>query len=202
MTAALVVLSSFVASLLLLALILNLAGRFELLAHPNARSSHLVATPTVGGIAIVVPIVILLAILSLNGNGSEDGMMLRLLIAVSFLALIGFLDDLKGLGAGARLLCQAASVALMVEGFGLSVPLFWLAVIGFLLLWHVNLFNFMDGIDGIAAVQTLLYCVGVLLLADGVPGGWGLLLWTIGGASIGFLAYNWPPARIFIWASR
>ena len=198
MTAALVVLSSFVASLLLLALILNLAGRFELLAHPNARSSHLVATPTVGGIAIVVPIVILLAILSLNGNGSEDGMMLRLLIAVSFLALIGFLDDLKGLGAGARLLCQAASVALMVEGFDLSVPLFWLAVIGFLLLWHVNLFNFMDGIDGIAAVQTLLYCVGVLLLADGVPGGWGLLLWTISGASIGFLAYNWPPARIFM----
>jgi Fuc2NAc and GlcNAc transferase len=56
----------------------------------------------------------------------------------------------------------------------------------------------MDGIDGIAAVQTLLYCVGVLLLAQGVEGEWGLLLWTISGATVGFLAFNWPPAKIFM----
>ena len=92
-------------------------------------------------------------------------------------------------------LYQAISVIVVLEGFGLSVSLFWLAAIGFLLLWHTNLYNFMDGIDGIAAVQTLLFCVGAQLLAGGVQGEWGLLLWTISGATIGFLAFNWPPAR-------
>jgi Fuc2NAc and GlcNAc transferase len=47
-------------------------------------------------------------------------------------------------------------------------------------------------------VQTLLFCIGVTLLAAGVSGAAGVLLWTISGASIGFLAFNWPPARIFM----
>jgi Fuc2NAc and GlcNAc transferase len=198
MTAMLIVLSSFVGSLLLLALILHLTRRLEILAHPNDRSSHAIATPTMGGIAIVLPIIILLAALFRIEYWAEDGMMLRLLIAVPILAVVGFIDDLKGLGAAIRLVCQAACVALVLQGFELSLPMLWIAVIGFLLLWHVNLYNFMDGIDGIAAVQTLLFCLGVLFLADGVTGGWGLLLWAISGATIGFLAFNWPPARIFM----
>ena len=198
MTAGLVVVWSFVSSLLLLALHIQLAKRFELLAHPNARSSHAKATPTMGGIAIVVPVIVLLAAFAWNQGMAEHGMMFRLLIAVTFLAAVGFLDDLKGLSAGVRLVCQAACVALLLEGFGLSLPLFWLAAIGILLLWHVNLYNFMDGIDGIAAVQTLLFCLGVHVLAQGVEGGWGLLLWTVSGAIVGFLAFNWPPAKVFM----
>jgi Fuc2NAc and GlcNAc transferase len=114
------------------------------------------------------------------------------------LAIVGFLDDLRGLGAAVRLLCQALCVALVLEGLDLPVPVHWLAGIGFLLLWHVNLYNFMDGIDGIAAVQALLFCLGVLILSDGVRGEWGLLLWAVSGASVGFLAFNWPPAKIFM----
>ena len=192
------VVTSFVASLLLLALTLQLTRRYQVLAHPNARSSHDTATPTMGGLAIVVPVIGLLSVLAGNEGAEGDGIMLRLLIAVVFLALIGFLDDLKGLGASVRLICQAATVALVLGGFYPSVPFFWLGIIGFLLLWHVNLFNFMDGIDGIAAVQTLLFCLGVLILAEGVEGSWGLLLWAISGASVGFLAFNWPPAKIFM----
>lgn len=194
MMAMLTLLVSFVGSLMLLALLIHLTRRFDVVAHPNPRSSHVTATPTMGGIAIVIPIIAMLGALS----GQGDTVMLRLFIAVSFIAVIGFLDDLKGLGAGFRFFCQAVSVAIVLEGFGLSVSVFWLAVIGFLLLWHVNLFNFMDGIDGIAAVQTLLFCVGVLFLAGGVEGEWGFLLWTISGATLGFLAFNWPPARIFM----
>jgi Fuc2NAc and GlcNAc transferase len=202
MTSLIVVVTSFVASILLLALIIQLTRHYQVLAHPNARSSHITATPTMGGLAIVIPVLALLVVLAGN-EGLEaamngEGMMLRLLIAVTFLAVIGFLDDLKGLGANVRLLCQAASVALVLGAFHPSVTFFWLCVTGFLLLWHVNLYNFMDGIDGIAGVQTLLYCLGVLILADGVAGSWGLILWAISGATVGVLASNWPPARIFM----
>ncbi len=198
MTEALTVLWSFIASLLLLTLIIQLTRRFQVLAHPNARSSHVTATPTLGGLAIVVPIVVMLSVFAWNQGAGGDGTMLKLLIAVTFLAGVGFLDDLKGLGANVRLFCQAASVALALQALALDLSLFWLAVIGFLLLWLVNLYNFMDGIDGIAAVQALLFSLGVLLLSDGVQGEWGLLLWTISGASVGFLAFNWPPAKIFM----
>ena len=192
--AALVLVACFSASLLLVALIVQLARRYQLLAHPNARSSHLTATPTMGGIAIVLPLIGLLAIFAWPG----DLMMLRLFVAVSFLAVVGFIDDLKGLGAGVRLICQALSVLLVLTGFDLALPAYWLAIIGFLLLWHVNLYNFMDGIDGIAAVQALVFCLGVLLLAQGIEGEWGLLLWAIPGATLCFLAWNWPPAKIFM----
>lgn len=202
MTSGLVVVWAFLGSLILLAVHMRLAKRFELLAHPNARSSHLTATPTMGGIAIVVPLIVVLAILSGDAGGNVTGeggdMMFRLLVAVIFLAGVGFLDDLKGLAASIRLFCQAVSVVIVLQGFGLPLPIYWLAIVGFLLLWHINLYNFMDGIDGIAAVQTLLFCLGALLLAGGVDGAWGLLLWTISGASLGFLAFNWPPAKIFM----
>ncbi len=196
MTSALVVVWAFVSSLILLALHLQLARRFELLAHPNARSSHQTATPTMGGIAIVLPLLVLLATLAWNAGPAGENVMLRLLVAVTILAGIGFVDDLKGLSASARLIGQAVCVVIVLAGFGF--PLLWLAAIGFLLLWHVNLYNFMDGIDGIAAVQTFLFCLGALLLSNGVEGAWGLLLWVISGATMGFLAFNWPPARIFM----
>lgn len=196
----LAVVLSFVSSLLLVALIIRLTRYFKVLAHPNARSSHVTATPTLGGVAIVLPVIALLAALSWQEAWQDggDGVMLRLLVAVTFLAGVGFVDDLRGLGAPVRLFCQAASVALVLEGLALPLPILWVAGIGFLLLWHVNLYNFMDGIDGIAAVQALLFCLGTLTLAGGIRGDWGLLLWVISGATLGFLAYNWPPAKIFM----
>ena len=68
----------------------------------------------------------------------------------------------------------------------------------FVLVWHINLYNFMDGIDGIASSQCLLFCLSVLYLTGGVPGWLGDLLWILVGTALGFLVYNWPPAKIFM----
>ena len=186
--------ASFSASLALLGLMLFLAPRLGLIAQPNERSSHSRATPTMGGLAIVVPVLGFLA----AGADHEGRVMLGFLVSASLLALVGFLDDLRELGAGLRLCCQGLAVAALL--FSLALPLPWVLVVmtGVALLWHINLFNFMDGIDGIAAVQTLLFCLGTQLLAGGLEGATGMLNWVIVGGTMGFLAFNWPPARIFM----
>lgn len=189
-----VLLSSFVGSLLLLILTMRLAPRWNLLARANARSSHQSPTPSVGGVAIVLPVLIAVLVAAWSG----DRVMLGLFLAGGWLAIVGFLDDLRELSPLLRFGCQTGAVFVLLSALSLETS--WLAIglIGFLLLWHVNLFNFMDGIDGIAATQTLIFCLGTQILADGIGGNAGIVSWAVIGAGLGFLAFNWPPARIFM----
>ncbi len=189
------VVTAFLASVCLTAVLVRLAQRLALLAHPNDRSSHRAATPTLGGLAIVVPLLAALLAMALTDG---DRFIAGLLGAVVLLAVIGFLDDVRELSAAFRFFCQMVAVVWALHGLDLETGLLWQGLIALLLLWHVNLFNFMDGIDGIAGVQTLVFCTGVFLLAGGVDGEAGLLVWVLSGASLGFLAFNWPPARIFM----
>jgi Fuc2NAc and GlcNAc transferase len=185
---------SFLASLVLLTGILRLSVRLRLVATPNERSSHRDERPTIGGIAIVLPALVVLAAAAVDGDRSALGMM----VAGGGLAVIGLLDDVRELGALPRFVCQMLAVVLLMWCMALPVqPVLWL-VIAFALLWHVNLFNFMDGIDGIAGAQTLIFCVGVQMLGGGLSGNAGNLDWVLAGATLGFLAFNWPPARIFM----
>lgn len=186
--------ASFAAGAVLAAVVIRVARRFELVAVPNERSSHDSRTPTVGGIAIALPVLVLLGWAAASG----DGLALALLVAAAGLALVGLIDDVWNLAAAPRFLCQILAVGLLL--WQLSPETHWVGwlLIGFLMLWHVNLFNFMDGIDGIAGVQVLLFCVGVQLLAGGFDGLPGSLTWVISGATLGFLAFNWPPARLFM----
>ena len=66
------------------------------------------------------------------------------------------------------------------------------------LLWHINLFNFMDGIDGLAASQALFFAVAALWLAPEMMAWLGYLLCVLAGTLVGFLVYNWSPARMFM----
>jgi glycosyltransferase WbpL len=185
-------------------LMLRLGHRSALLAIPNARSSHVTPTPTLGGVAIVAPV--------LGWAAVHMGEPLALVVVCSggMLALLGLFDDLYDLPARLRLPVQLVAVAFAVHGlplpatltlapFGIDTP--WLVALGafVLLLWLVNLYNFMDGIDGLAAAQTICFCAAVLLLArpaDAAPA--AQLAWVVGGASLGFLLFNWAPARIFM----
>lgn len=180
---------------------------------PNARSSHRVPTPRGGGVAIVLSFLLALPLLAVIGLASWS-LVWALLGAGAGIALLGFLDDHGHVAARWRLMghfTSAAWVLFWLGGlppltlFGHSLNLGWpghvLAAV--YLVWMLNLYNFMDGIDGIASVEAICVCLGGgLLFLLLVPGGgdspdvWVLLL--LACAVAGFLFWNFPPARIFM----
>jgi Fuc2NAc and GlcNAc transferase len=178
------------------------ARRRNYLDIPNHRSSHVVATPRIGGIALVLGVVAGAAVLHLLGGGLDRGPVTVLAGALG-IALLGLIDDFQQLSPVVRLVVQTAIAAAVVfAGSGPSamgdalVPrllaVFWLVTL-------INAFNFMDGIDGIAGAQALVAGCGwvaVGLLA-GVPQITALGL-LIAAASIGFLLHNWHPAKVFM----
>jgi UDP-N-acetylmuramyl pentapeptide phosphotransferase/UDP-N-acetylglucosamine-1-phosphate transferase len=131
-------------------------------------------------------------------------------IAVLALALgvVSWFDDRRGLPVWFRLVAQTAAIAAALNilrdagsVFGDALP-FWLdrALVGFLWLWFVNLFNFMDGIDGIAATETAVVGIGAAAVAAlvGAAGGMSLVGIAFAAAATGFLWWNWHPAKIFL----
>ena len=193
-TAALILLGAgFVATVVLEGLLVALARRHGLLAVPNARSFHTVATPAIGGVGFALPILAFLAFQSL-ANPTPSG----LLAGGAVLALMGLVDDLRETGRGVRMAAQLLALGLVFWTLQPGWPWWAYAPVGVLLLWQINLYNFMDGIDGILATQTLFFCLAAHLLTGGVPGWDGALLWLTAGAMLAFLVYNWTPARIFM----
>jgi UDP-N-acetylmuramyl pentapeptide phosphotransferase/UDP-N-acetylglucosamine-1-phosphate transferase len=181
--------------------------RRQLLDQPNERSSHQVPTPRGGGIAVIGSV--LLAWLVLLQAGLVPPVFSIIALAAAGLAVVSWIDDWRGLSAAVRLAAQVGAVAMGIavlpepQGALEGVPGSALCSIaaGVLWVWWTNLFNFMDGIDGIAASETAAIGVGLLLLASAAAGTDPGLAWlaaAIIGASIGFLVWNWAPARIFL----
>ena len=181
--------------------------RWRVLDRPNRRSSHAVPTPRGAGLALVPPLLLAWALWGAVHGPPPPGLALVLAGAV-VLAGLSWLDDMRGLPAALRFAVQAAAVALGVVGLGDGGPVFqgllppWLdrLAAGFVWLWFVNLFNFMDGIDGITGVETLSLALGLALclaLVGGQPFALGLAL-LLAGATAGFLPWNWAPAKIFL----
>ena len=185
--------AGFAATVVLEGLLVALARRHGWLALPNDRSFHSVATPAIGGLAFALPILAYLGILSVSVP-----MLRGLVVGGVGLALIGLVDDLRETSRGLRITVQALALALVLWTLQLGWPWWAYAPVGLLLVWQVNLYNFMDGIDGLVAVQTLFFCLAAHLLAGVVPGWPGAALWLTAGAMLGFLIYNWAPARIFM----
>ena len=185
--------SGFAAAVVLVGLMVTLARRRGLLAVPNARSFHTVATPTVGGLGFVLPVLVFLGLESVATSA-----LYGLLAGGAGLALMGLVDDLRETGRGVRMAVQLLAVGLVFWTLQPGWSWWVYAPVAALLLWQINLSNFMDGIDGILGTQTLFFCLAAHLLTGGVPGWEGALLWLTAGAMLGFLVYNWPPARIFM----
>lgn len=203
----------FVAAALLSALAVGVVRRLLLrhavLDHPNDRSSHSVPTPRGGGIAILVIVLPVWVWLGLSVPASLAGPAITgwgVAAGALFLALVSWVDDLRGLGPAVRLVAQlaaAAALVLFLPGSvfqGLLPPWLDLAAAVLLWVWFVNLYNFMDGIDAIAGVETLAIGLGlalvglatVPLVADHLQAG------LVAAAALGFLAWNRPPAKIFL----
>lgn len=202
-----IVTAAFVATALLTWAARGLALRQGILDVPNPRSSHRAPTPRGGGIAIVLVVTAALVGLALYGIvsgalafGIGGGGML--------VAAVGFADDRRPLPSWVRLgvHCTAALWALWWLGglaplrvgaatvnLGLGGQL--LAFLG--IVWTLNLFNFMDGIDALASSEAVF----VLAAGGALAGGAGevtTLAWMGAAACAGFLLWNWPPARIFL----
>lgn len=187
----------------------NFALRHALLDTPNERSSHVVPTPRGGGAAIAAAIAGgLLALLLLR---LADGRMVAALLGGgAIVSFVGWLDDRRNLGIGVRLLAHALAALAVVAACGgmpdldlgnSSLHLGWagsaLAVLA--IIWLTNLYNFMDGIDGLAAGQAVVAgaAAAALLAFAGAPGLAAATL-VVAAAAAGFLPWNWSPARIFM----
>lgn len=187
--------------------IMRRARRLGLVQEPNARSSHTTPTPAGGGVGIAV-------------GGTIAGLVSAVLLpylavpvimASLLIAYVGYTDDRQPLPTLWRLIVQivlmgAVVAVLPLDVLSLLTGLPELAIIVVLAvagaLW-INLFNFMDGIDGLAASEAVFVLVGAALLTlAATPAQLGdpILWWMIGlaAASLGFLLLNWPPARLFM----
>ncbi len=180
-----------------------------LLDIPNHRSSHDNPTPRGGGLAILITYV---GILPFIGYLYPSGWNILLLIGLSAAAIggLGWVDDRSGLSPGLRLVIQSlVAIGLIavigpfreLELGGLMYDLQWLAwpVTLLWVVWLTNLYNFMDGIDGIAGTEAAVgsgtIAVWFALYGEGYLAIVSLVLM---GAVLGFLVWNWPPARIFL----
>jgi Fuc2NAc and GlcNAc transferase len=199
--------SCILSGAILTALIARLAIRHRLVDLSNERSSHVGAVPRGGGLAIAAVVsgsAIALWVLGRLGAGEA----LAWIGGGLLVAGVGFMDDRRGLGVGPRLLVQlvAALAAVIATGNPLvATPMSELARIAifaltaFSVIWSINLFNFMDGIDGIAAQQAAFVSGAAVLLAGGPDAGADVwILYALTTACVGFLVWNWAPARIFM----
>ncbi len=188
-------------------LTLRIVRRHNILDHPNERSSHAAATPRGGGLGIVFVLLPVWLGLALTDRQS-DGQVLWVLAGTAVIALVAWQDDRRGLPPWPRLASQVVAVGLgllaLSDRPGIFQGLFpaWLdlSLAGIAWLWFINLFNFMDGIDGLAGVETVAIGGGLFLVAQssGLDGEGALLALALAGSAIGFLWWNWQPARIFL----
>ncbi len=183
------------------------ALRLGVIANPNERSSHTAPTPSGGGLGIVA-------------GGTIGGLFvawfmpwptLVVVTAALAMAAIGFVDDRRPLPAWLRLVAQLLLAGVVVsvpdplplaQGFGITQPLLLFPLLVLAAVYWTNIFNFMDGIDGLAASQALfMFAAAVLLMLQSQATPETLLVWwlaAIAAACLAFLLLNWPPAKIFM----
>jgi Fuc2NAc and GlcNAc transferase len=189
--------------------VMRVAVRTGQMDIPNARSSHVTPTPRGGGVAVVLTV--LGGVLLVWCTGALEGAAISgLILGGGAVAIVGYIDDKRPLSVTPRFLvhlfASIFAIVLLIDRTGVEkvfpgIPNLLgcvLLVLG--VVWSINLFNFMDGIDGIAASQAL-FVTGAsagLIAATGGFDGWALVAGLTAGACAGFLTWNWPPARIFL----
>ncbi|QDH70090.1 MraY family glycosyltransferase [Marilutibacter alkalisoli] len=172
----------------------------SLLDEPGERRSHQVATPRGGGAAIVVAMLIAWGML-LAGWGSPleagEGALLSVFASgLLLVAAVGWIDDHRPLSPALRLLVHILASTMFAAALHVMGAGGWLVVIGFIApLVLTNIWNFMDGINGLAASQALLLAAVLMLWLDGA---WSFVALALMAAVAGFFPFNFPNARIFM----
>jgi UDP-N-acetylmuramyl pentapeptide phosphotransferase/UDP-N-acetylglucosamine-1-phosphate transferase len=183
--------AAFVVALVAALLLLTPAGRRIALDTPNERSLHARPVPRTGGLAIAAGVA---ASCVLAPPGAAV-----ILGAALALAVVSLLDDVRGLPTLARLAAHlAAAAAVLLYQVGYAEPVLFVALL-LAIAWYANLYNFMDGADGLAGAMTVIG-LGAYAAAAHVAGSAALavLCASIAAAAAAFLAFNVPPARLFM----
>ncbi|MGB0681382.1 MAG: MraY family glycosyltransferase [Magnetovibrionaceae bacterium] len=200
---------AFLASALATWVVLGWLRRRAILDQPNERSSHSLPTPRGGGLALT-PVVLLGFALTQNITAQPDLSLAIVFLAGAVLALVSWTDDVKTLGPGPRFLAQLGTVAIALVFLAPDARLFEAqlplvierAILGLGWVWFINLFNFMDGINGITGAETASIGLGLTLVAAVGIGPAGEALGLTGlvllGAALGFLLFNWGRAKLFL----
>lgn len=189
--------------------LVSAAAPLRLLDRPNTRSLHQQPTPRTGGLALLAGMAIGILLMTFATVALPVRTMGFILAGLTPLIWVSFLDDYRGVAARWRILIHSlGAVSLLAAGLaperlelpGLSVPLpqgIAIALTWLYVVWMTNLYNFMDGMDGFAGGMAV---VGFLALAvmGWADAGFALFCVIIAAASAGFLAHNFPPARIFL----
>jgi len=173
----------------------------KLVAMPNERSLHITPTPVGGGIAIVITWYTGLIVLFLTGI--VDRQFFLALMSGILLAIVSFIDDIIDIKPSIRLLVHFITAILAFWLLGGLRPLilpgfeadyqfviYPLAIVG--MVWFINLFNFMDGVDGFASVEAIIICSVLFVFT------WSLTTILLIFCVSGFLFWNWPKAKIFM----
>jgi Fuc2NAc and GlcNAc transferase len=166
--------------------------------HPNFRSSHSVPIPRTGGIGIIMIWYIYLFYLLIFDSDFDIMLMYILLLCIP-ISIISIIDDFVNIEAKTRFIIQIFSVGIaswiIVNNFysnQLISIIFTSAIIVLGGTWFINLYNFMDGIDSFASLQAITYFFITFMITKQ-----DFLLILI-GILLGFLIWNWPPAKIFM----
>jgi Fuc2NAc and GlcNAc transferase len=192
-------------SLLSSFLVLQLLRHLQLFDLPNARSSHTIPVPRGGGVSFTLVYLSLLLWLAVTAE-IDLNEALVLMVGGGVLALVGLVDDRFGLSSKTRFLMQCLCMTLSVLGLyhdqlSSGSLVLWFGLCGLVLasVWWINLFNFLDGIDGYATAEALLICLAAaglcFLRADSQ---YPRLFLLLAAVLVGFGVFNWAPAKLFM----
>jgi len=180
------------AALACAAVILTLLRRPEWLPldRPNERSLHAAPVPRVGGLGLMAGVLLVFALLR------AEPLLAALVLG---LAVVSFLDDRSHLPIGLRFAAHAVAAVVLVAFALPDLHPVWQAAAVLAVIWTTNLYNFMDGSDGLAGGMTLFgfaaYALAAWLAGDGI---FAALAASVAAAAAAFLAFNFPPARVFM----
>jgi Fuc2NAc and GlcNAc transferase len=166
--------------------------RFSIIDNPNNRSAHTKPIPTGGGLAIVIAFYLGLIFLYINGD--VEVKLLFALLCGLLLVVVSFIDDMVDLSPKLRMITQLLSVLGAFYFLGVFSNFAWYQSLLFMIssLWLINLYNFLDGIDGYAGSEGVIVSFGAYFLYQ------DSLFIVLAMAIFGFLIFNWQKASIFM----
>lgn len=159
---------------------------------PNHRSMHMIPVPRTGGWALLMGVLLALLL-------SPIGLSLPIIIAFTLLLIVSSIDDFHHVSARVRLVVQIIAATLLLSALPATLVWWWYPMLLISAVWVINLYNFMDGMDGLAGSMTVVgfSLLGVICAFRGYGELAGVCA-TVVASTLVFLRYNWPTARIFL----